>query len=344
MIFKKFRFAVHCAVVFASVHAQAGESQELAVKAAAAHCKDAACSQRLTSLLINTPAITRNIGTEDRNAIAGPGNSWHPASRAACDAKILRTGVVAQNPAFESKCGAKWMAPVPSRNRDPISAKVCIDQFEFPNLPCEYPVAWTSVSQANRICQSMGKRLCNAFEWEGGCAGSIDMTAPYVSQGAEHNAAREKTWAFSWRTHGADSRSVCAVFSPNDPEIDARARGHYSAIGTSVSCNPAVSPLATCGTNSWPAGFKAACGSPLGVFDMHGNLAEVVSLPTGPNDVADASGRVGVNEHKGSFFVYRGGYPDDCRVRQPAEHQFPISRDTGHAFYQEGFRCCKDVQ
>ena len=214
-------------------------------------------------------------------------------------------------------------------------------------MPCEYPVVWTSFRQAHQICQSMGKRLCNSSEWEGGCAGSIETRAPFQNQRAQHNANREVVWAFQWireLSGSRESRGTCGVYSANDPEIDPSVRGQYSAIGTSRACNPGVSPTATCGSNTWPAGFKNSCVSQLSVYDMHGNVAEVTNLPTGPGTVADMSGTTGVNEHKGSFFVYRGNYPDDCRVRQPAEHQTTMANDRGHSFYQEGFRCCKDVE
>ena len=94
----------------------------------------------------------------------------------------------------------------------------------------------------------------------------------------------------------------------------------------------------------WPSGFKHDCRSRLDVFDMHGNVAETVNLPTNPGQEAkSAHGPSGLTEHKGSFFVPRSQYPDDCRVRQPYEHDqsFP---HNGMAFYQEGFRCCKDVR
>ena len=240
------------------------------------------------------------------------------------------------------------MVPVPPQGQSVNSARVCIDQFEFPNIPCEYPVVWVSVKQAHNICRSMGKRLCNSFEWEGGCAGGINMHAPFQSQRGEHNSQREIVWAFNWINELSavrDSRQVCGIYSSADSEIDPSVRGSYTAIGTSRGCDPGTSATKTCGTNTWPSGFKSSCVSPLGVYDIHGNLAEVVNLPRNTAEIANASGNTGVNEHKGSFFVFRSQnqYPDDCRVRQPGEHQFPITNDTGHAFYQEGFRCCKDV-
>ena len=67
------------------------------------------------------------------------------------------------------------MAPLynPAKEKD-VDAKSCIDQFEFPNIPCEYPLVWVRASEAAQICQAQGKRLCDAHEWEGACDGSLE--------------------------------------------------------------------------------------------------------------------------------------------------------------------------
>ena len=55
-----------------------------------------------------------------------------------------------ENPKFEKTCKAKYMAPLyhPSKQKAE-DAKVCIDQFEFPDIPCTYPVVWV---QSPRSC------------------------------------------------------------------------------------------------------------------------------------------------------------------------------------------------
>ena len=78
---------------------------------------------------------------------------------------------------------------------------------------------------------------------------------------------------------------------------------------------------------------------------MHGNVAEVTNFPQSSSGIANGTNS-DMTERKGSFFVYRGNlgnkYPDDCRVRQPYEHFHDFDTDK-MAYYQEGFRCCKDV-
>ena len=54
------------------------------------------------------------------------------------------------------------------------NARACIDRFEFPDIPCAYPVVWVRAREAAEICAAMGKRICDAHEWEGACAGSLE--------------------------------------------------------------------------------------------------------------------------------------------------------------------------
>ena len=67
------------------------------------------------------------------------------------------------------------MAPLydPAREK-PQDARACIDQFEFPDIPCAYPVVWVRAREAALLCEAVGKRLCDAHEWEGACAGSLE--------------------------------------------------------------------------------------------------------------------------------------------------------------------------
>jgi formylglycine-generating enzyme required for sulfatase activity len=252
------------------------------------------------------------------------------------------------------------MAPIPNAEG---KTAACVDQFEFPNIPCEYPLVWVPSNTAQKICQSMGKRLCNAHEWEGACAGRVDSIDSYrfdiANEEARRNAVnakREKVWAFQWQKEYADrteSKELCGVYSGGDPDVLPEAAKHISAdkiAGVSKGCAPHKSAFKTCGTNTWPAGYKYRCKSKQGVYDLHGNVAEVVNLPSHKGNIAKGS-VTGFTERKGSFFVDRSSikkrgdlkYPDDCRVRQPYEHKKEIRRDTGHSFYQEGFRCCKDI-
>jgi len=57
-------------------------------------------------------------------------------------------------------CQDNYMAPLyDPKKKASITQQCAFDQFEFPNVPCEYPWVWVQADEAQRICQSVGKRL-----------------------------------------------------------------------------------------------------------------------------------------------------------------------------------------
>jgi formylglycine-generating enzyme required for sulfatase activity len=252
----------------------------------------------------------------------------HPVSREQCQKTHEGKPWKAADPA----CHAANMVSIPGTN-------ACVDQFEFPNLSCEYPMVWISPIQAHKVCQSIGKRLCDAGEWESACAGEA-IKDPYVygkkgesvstahqRQKREINANRQKKWAYGDRiNHG-----ICATKSQKSPDCD-----KANATGKNVRN--------ACGSNTYPAGMFPACAGPLGVYDIHGNAAEHMNLPLFSDKELTANGGVGYTEMKGSWFVAPGGKPpheDDCRWRAPYWHGSKIDDKQAHHNYHLGFRCCK---
>ena len=122
-------------------------------------------SKELIEIITNTPYLGQG----------NPKVTKHPASKEECQLQAKKINHNYKNPTFEKICGAKYMAPLynPAKEQD-VDAKSCIDQFEFPNIPCEYPLVWVRASEAAQICQAQGKRLCDAHEWEGACDGSLE--------------------------------------------------------------------------------------------------------------------------------------------------------------------------
>ena len=61
-------------------------------------------------------------------------------------------------------CKAPFMVALyrPGREQE-AQATTCIDRYEFPNLPCEYPVTWVTTREAEDMCHVIGKRLCDAL-------------------------------------------------------------------------------------------------------------------------------------------------------------------------------------
>jgi hypothetical protein len=57
--------------------------------------------------------------------------------------------------------------------------KVCIDRYEYPNRKGAMPQGNASYEEAQQACESKGKRLCTAEEWQWACSGLEAYTYPY---------------------------------------------------------------------------------------------------------------------------------------------------------------------
>lgn len=277
-----------------------------------------------------------------RSIYIGQGNpsvTKHPMSTEQCLAQLKDRGIQYENAEFEKICGAPYMAPLyQAANQKPQDAKVCIDQFEFPNVPCEYPVIWTRASEAVDICKAAGKRICDAHEWEGACAGSLEepdykfesfANLPLEAKLKQRRLAHNKVimanpvWAYG-KTY---KKFICGGNSTKD---EACTGGNWKH----------------CGSNTYPVGAFPDCKSPLAVYDQHGNAAEHMNLPTQESEMASrGSETLGYTEMKGSWFIFDKykAHEDACRWRAPFWHGTKIRAADSHANYHLGFRCCKDL-
>jgi hypothetical protein len=261
----------------------------------------------------------------------GQGNpvvSRHPLSRAQC---LERRAQTKSLPAPDVRCGSPNMVPLydPSAGQTPADAKVCIDQYEFPNIECEFPVVWVRANEAQTLCHAVGKRLCDAHEWEGACAGALKSAESEYAFGERrimmqylHNKTREIVWSYGKEKNHA----LCATGSRKSPKCP------------TPSWNG-------CGTNDYPTGSFPACVSPLGVFDLNGNAAEHMNFPMKPEELGSRGGS-GETEMKGSWFIFlqAEAHEDDCRWRAPDWHVTRIDDPNSHRNYHLGFRCCRDLE
>jgi len=268
-----------------------------------------------------------------------PAITHHAMTPDECRERVAKSGASYEDPRFEAICGAKYMAPLynPAVEK-PEEAKACIDQFEFPDIPCTYPVVWVRAREAALICESMGKRLCDAHEWEGACAGAL-LPPDYrfdLARGVPPNVAVERMRAASNRVNGQHKtwaygshyeKGVCAADSVKTPGCNG---GSWTG----------------CGSNTYPSGSFPGCRSALGVYDQHGNAAEHMNLPLNEGEMASrGSKELGYTEMKGSWFIFDKYYahPDWCRWRAPFWHGSRVMDPQSHHNYHLGFRCCKTV-
>lgn len=264
-----------------------------------------------------------------------PAVTRHPMTPEQCRE---RTPLSVPDPAFERICGHPYMAPLyDPATEGPEDARACIDQLEFPDIPCAYPVVWVRASEAADLCEAQGKRLCDAHEWEGACAGALqppdyrfDLAKGQSTLSAQsrmraaHNARYRDPSTRTWSYGPAYEAGVCAAASVK-----------------TEGCNGG--DWTHCGSNTYPAGAFPECRSALGVYDENGNAAEHMNLPLAPEQMAGAgTGKLGVTEMKGSWFIfdhYRA-HEDWCRWRAPYWHGGPVQSPDSHRNYHLGFRCC----
>jgi sulfatase modifying factor 1 len=227
-------------------------------------------------------------------------------------------------------CDRKNMVPVydPEAGETAADARVCIDQFEFPDVACEYPVVHVTAREATELCAAEGKRICDAHEWEGACTGAVHAPEVEYAFGTprplatwKHNHVREVVWAYG--DHKDHAR--CATGMPKTPGCIGGGWGQ-------------------CGSNTYPSGAFPECVSPFGVYDQHGNAAEHMNLPLAPEELASRGG-TGATEMKGSWFVFQRqeAHEDDCRWRAKDWHPSKMTAVESHENYHLGFRCCADV-
>jgi formylglycine-generating enzyme len=266
----------------------------------------------------------------DHSTLMGQGNpavTKYPLTRKECRDKRNALGGFEPD---EPRCNAPFMTPIydPTMGETAATAKACIDRYEFPGIPCEYPLVYASAREAVELCAAVGKRLCDAHEWEGSCAGAVHAPDDEYFFGKErkdakyyHNRDRQITWAYGIKK----DHSVCGTRSQK-----------------SEGCTS--SGWKRCGSNTFPAGSFPECRSPFGVYDLHGNVAEHMNLPLKPEELMSRGGH-GETEMKGSWFIFANyeAHEDDCRWRAPDWHATKIMDYNSHGNYHLGFRCCKDV-
>ncbi|MDJ0822181.1 MAG: hypothetical protein QNJ09_10295 [Paracoccaceae bacterium] len=268
-----------------------------------------------------------------------PAITRHAMTPEECRARVPGGVESYDNPDFVRICDDRYMAPLyDPRTQSAEDATACIDQFEFPSIPCTYPVVWTKAWEAAEICAAVGKRLCDAHEWEGACAGALeppdyrfDLARGMSASGAvgrmrkAHNNkyAPTKSWAYGPEFQ----KGICAQ--------DSRKNDSCQGGG-----------FRSCGSNTYPTGAFPGCTSALQVYDLHGNAAEHMNLPLAEDQMASTgSTKLGVTEMKGSWFIwdwYRA-HPDWCRWRAPYWHGDRVMNKTSHENYHLGFRCCKTL-
>ncbi len=237
-----------------------------------------------------------------------------------------------RNAQWERICGGRYRAPLyDPATQSPSDATVCVDMFEYPNVPMVYPVVWVRANEAHALCAAEGGRIGDAHEWEGAAAGAL-LPPDYRFDLGSQQAMR------SWHNnHYANTRNQYSI---------GQWRSGVCATGSfkNSSCNGGS--FSGCGSNTYPAGSFPQCHSPLGAYDIDGNAAEHMNLPLNESQMASrGSTTLGVTEMKGSWFIWDTvrAHEHWARWRAPFWHGTRVLASNSHRNYHLGFRCFHDV-
>lgn len=158
------------------------------------------------------------------------------------------------------------------------------------------PQGYISGAQAEVACRNAGKRLCALSEWLAACRGPDGRVYPYGNSYVRRRCNEARTPHPVVQFYGT-SVGVFTFDNMNNPGIN-------------------MQPDTVARTGAF-----ADCVSPLGAFDMVGNLHEWI---------ADSAG------------TFKGGFYVDAEINGRG----CLYTTTAHAFsyrdYSTGFRCCAD--
>jgi hypothetical protein len=160
----------------------------------------------------------------------------------------------------------------------------------------QVPQGYISGEQSQNACRRAGKRLCALDEWLAACRGPANLTYPYGNTYARRRCNEARTPHPVIQFFGT-SVGVFTSENMNNP-------------GINMQANTVA-----------PTGMFWDCVSPLGAYDMVGNMHEWISDPNG---------------------TFKGGFYVDAEINGHG----CLYTTTAHSFtyrdYSTGFRCCAD--
>lgn len=124
--------------------------------------------------------------------------------------------------------------------------RVCMDQFEAPNIKGKRPLVMQSFRSAQRWCSARKKRLCTEQEWELGCEGSERRPLAYGWAVDKTACNSDKSW------RAFDVTALKAGGEEAQRELEKLWQGS-------------------------PSGKYLTCVSTYGIYDMMGNVEEWVA-------------------------------------------------------------------
>lgn len=218
----------------------------------------------------------------------------------------------------------------------------CMDRFQFPNREGAAPSVAVTFYEAQTLCATQQKRLCDETEWTFACEGEDAWPTSSPHWENRHgprssDGTQERGCTVAGNVDGtnflSETRRIPQDYLDFGILWSRNSRGRRPAERTLLAA--ARSPLAygfvlASLYGSETNGHAAGCTSPFGVRDLAGGVDEWTRR----------TGRVPPGGHES---ILKGGYGGGEPVRNRCR---PATGAHGPTFryYQIGFRCCADVR
>ncbi len=243
----------------------------------------------------------------------------------------------------------------------------CMDTYEAPNIPGTKPFNGVIDWEADWYCNEHGKRLCTSNEWTRACLGPAGTNTygygPKYTPGLWVSAKTPDTYAVA---HGVDKPAPCNYDSPtkNAPKNSAiHGLDLFIKTPDKNSLNPSDEVLADPKiklkydalktdlarvSNAEPSGARSQCITEEGIYDMTGNVQEIIVK----NDSAELNTEQRVAKGpgpQGKAYSWAGFYWDPIAhlANTAAEPTCNVRWGGPHAVnwrgWENGFRCCLDL-
>ena len=131
-----------------------------------------------------------------------------------------------------------------------VEIRVCMDQFEAPNIRGGKPFVMKSFKSAKKWCGERKKRVCTEEEWEMACEGADHRPLAYGWRVDPSLCNSNKSW------RPFDLKKLYSDGEDAEKELDRLWQGS-------------------------PSGAYQTCVSPFGIYDMMGNVEEWVATRPG---------------------------------------------------------------
>lgn len=198
----------------------------------------------------------------------------------------------------------------------PVHMRFCMDRYEWPNIKGQVPKDWMSFTQAKKELSMAGKRLCTAKEWTLAAEGPNRHPLPY-SNGYHRDSSvcnfdrhyTDVTTTDAFKALGLHSINVEQARTPND------------------KMSQALRMFLV------PSGSMPDCHSDYGVYDMAGNVDELV---------LNEGGTTCINKSTGNCISgLKGGHV--WHVRN-ASRPMTTAHGEGFGWYETGARACSNTK